>query len=210
MIAVNIDYEGNLTRVTTRWNHNHNGENNPNLETPEQLENVLGVPFYKTFKPYTRDELHQMGIIMFDEVQELLDSGKKPNEIFEWVSKFSNGFTCVKLNDKYSFIDTNGKLIGNGNLWFDYAYDFSNGFARVELNNKWSFIDKNGKLIGDGNLWFDFVEKFSEGFARVKLNNKYYYLRNDGVLCDENTKKTINQPINESLRKSLDLMRRMK
>ena len=110
MIAVNVDVNGDLTRVTTRYNHEFNGENNPELETTEQLEKVLNVRFYETFKPYTRDELHQMGIILFDEVQELLDSGKNPKEIFSDVYDFKDGFAAVKLNGKWNFINKNGQL----------------------------------------------------------------------------------------------------
>ena len=75
MIAVNIDMNGDLLRITTRYNHDFNGENNEGLCSVEQLEDILDVNFYKVFLPYTREELHSRGIIMFDEVQVLLDKG---------------------------------------------------------------------------------------------------------------------------------------
>ena len=175
MIAVNIDMNGDLTRTTTRYNHDFNGENNPELETTEQLEKVLNVPFYQTFKPYTREELHAMGIILFDEVQELLDAGTPPRKIFQNVGDFSEGFARVFLNGKYNFIDRNCKLLSN--TGFDYASDFSGGFALVELNNKLNYIDKNGKFLS--NTGFDYVSDFSEGFARVFLNGKYNFIDNN-------------------------------
>ena len=152
MIAVNIDMDGNLTRVTTRYNHDHNGENNPQLETPEQLENVLNVPFYQTFKPYTRQELLDMGIVPFDMVQELLDSGKKPNEIFQCVGDFRNGYTPVELNDKWNFINRECRLVSP--TWFDNVGDFFNGYAKVELNDKCNLINSEGRLVSP--TWVDY------------------------------------------------------
>ena len=198
MIAVNVDMNGDLTRVTTRYNHEHNGENNPGLETTEQLENVLNVPFYQTFKPYTRDELHEMGIILFDEVQALLDSGKKPKEIFEKVGEFQNGYARVKLNGKCNFISEEGRLVSP--TWFDSCLDFENGYAKVELNDKWNFINTEGRLVS--HTWFDSCEDFKnsytrvklngkwnhingDGYARVKLNGKFYYINTEGQLCDK-------------------------
>jgi len=70
MISVLIDNleGGSVERITTRWNHDHNGENNNNLCTAEQLENIINLPFYKTFLPYTKDELRSLGCILFDDV----------------------------------------------------------------------------------------------------------------------------------------------
>ena len=176
MIAVNIDMNGDLTRTTTRYNHDFNGENNPELETTGQLEKVLNVPFYQTFKPYTREELHKMGIIPFDEAQELLDAGTPPEEIFQYVGDFSEGFARVSLNGKWNFIDKNCKLLSN--TGFDNACKFSEGVAIVVLNDKYNFIDRNGKFLS--NTGFDGVGDFSEGFARVQLNGKYNFIDKNG------------------------------
>ena len=178
MIAVNVDMDGNLTRVTTRYNHDYNGENNPQLETPEQLENVLNVPFYKTFKPYTRQELLNMGIVPFDMVQELLDSGKKPTEIFQSVTKLSNGYAKVKLNGKYNLINEECKLVSP--TWFDCCDDFQNGYAMVELNDKYNFINGEGKLVSP--KWFDGLWDFNDGYAKVELNDKYNLINEEGKL----------------------------
>ena len=70
MISVLVDCGGDLERVTTRYNHDYNGENNPGLESPEQLEKVLNVPFYQTFKPYTEEELEEKGISLKEEIGE--------------------------------------------------------------------------------------------------------------------------------------------
>ena len=170
MIAVNVDMNGDLTRVTTRYNHDNNGENNPGLETTEQLENVLNVPFYQTFKPYTRDELHEMGIILFDEVQALLDSGKKPKEIFEEVGEFQNGYALVELNGKYNFISGEGKILSP--TWFDSCGDFENGYAKVELNGKLYYINTEGQLC-------DKPKRITESSIQLIAKNIVKLLFND-------------------------------
>ena len=184
MIAVNVDTNGDLTRITTRYNHEFEGENNSGLCTVEQLENVLDVNFYQVFKPYTREELHSMGIVLFDEVQDLLDSGKDPEDIFDYVSGFNKGVAIVKLNYKYNFIDTNCKLL-LPNQWFDWCSDFKEGFVRVGLNGKFNFIDTNGKLLLP-NQWFTNVYDFHEGFARVNLKAKLNFINKKGELLSKN------------------------
>lgn len=191
MISVLVDMDGSLDRLTTRWNHNYDGENNPGLSTPEQLEKVLNLPFYKTFKAYTRDELHAMGIIPLDEVQELLDSGEKPEEIFDGVYNFYEDFAVVELNGKSNFINREGKIL-SPNQWFDHAGDFSEEFCIVELNGKRNFINTKGKILSP-NQWFDHVGNFSDGIALVKLNGKWHLINTKGVLFNSNK-----NPLNEN------------
>ncbi len=179
MIAVLVDTDGNLSQITTRYNHEYGGENNDGLSKVPQLEEVLDVNFYKVFKPYTREELHEMGIVTFDNVQELLDSGKSPSEVFDFCYDFNDGFAIVKLNDKYNYIDENYKLLSN--KWFDECYSFSDGFAKVRLNGKYNYIDKNCELLSP-NQWFDWCSRYSEGFAKVELNYKYNYINTNGEL----------------------------
>ena len=178
MIAVSVTMEGEVNTITCRWNHGMGG--NDNIMTIEQLEDLLGRNFYQTFKPYSREELHAKGIILFDEVQGLLDSGKKPEEIFDTiVDGFSDGVAIVKLNDKYNLINREGQLLSN--QWFDYADDFWDGVAtRVKLNNKYNFINIEGRLLS--NQWFDYVGNFCEGFASVYLNNKWNFINREGQL----------------------------
>lgn len=95
---------------------------------------------------------------------------------FDYAFAFENGFARIELNNKWSFIDTNGNYINNGKLWFDELSSFIDGFAKVKLNGKYSFIDDNYKLIGNGNMWFNYAERFEEGYAYVNLNNKNYYM----------------------------------
>ena len=174
MIAVSVDIEGAVHTITCRWNHDMGG--NDSIMTVEELENLLGRNFYKTFKPYTREELHAKGIVLFDEVQSLLDSGKKLEDILKYVGNFSEGFARVELNGKYNLINKDGKLLSD--IWFENTSDFKDGFARVKLNGKWNCISQEGKIISD--VWFDYVSFYGEeGFAYVKLNGKWNYINTE-------------------------------
>ena len=80
MIAVSITMEGEPNSITCRWNHDNGGSDS--VMNDEQLSELLGVNFYSVFKPYTREELHAKGVILFDEVQQMLDNGVSPKDIF--------------------------------------------------------------------------------------------------------------------------------
>ena len=179
MIAVSVTMEGEVNTITCRWNHDNGG--NDSIMTIEQLEDTLGRNFYQTFKPYTREELHAKGFILFDEVQELLDDGKKPEEIFKYIDAFCEGFALVELNDKINFINTNSQLISN--TWFDYGGYFRDGFARVQLNDKCNFINTNGQIIS--KTWFDYGGYFRDGFACVKLNNQWNFINTNGQIISK-------------------------
>ena len=176
MIAVSVTMEGEVNTITCRWNHDNSG--NDNIMTIEELEDLIGRNFYQTFKPYTREELNAKCVILFNEVQELLDSRKKPEEIFDYCHDFYEGFATAVLNDKWNFINVEGKLLSS--QWFDYCNDFKEGFAAVELNGKWNFINVKGKLLL--SQWFDDCNDFKEGFAAVELNNKWNFINVEGKL----------------------------
>ena len=176
MIAVSVTMEGEPNSITCRWNHDNGGSDS--VMDDEQLSDLLGVNFYSVFKPYTREELHAKGVILFDEVQEMLDKGVPPADIFEEIYGFNDGYAMVKLNRKWNFININNKLLSD--TWFDWVYNFSDGYANVKLNNKWNFIDTYGKCISD--TWFDLVDIFYGGYARVKLDGKWNFINRNNKL----------------------------
>ena len=87
MISVLVDPEGEPNVVTTRWNHENDGENNENLHTAEQVQEVTNIDFYATFKPYSLEQLTAMGITPFYVVQDMLDKGAEPEDIFVEIDK---------------------------------------------------------------------------------------------------------------------------
>ena len=208
MIAVSITMEGEPNSITCRWNHDNGGSDS--VMDDEQLSDLLGVNFYNVFKPYTREELHAKGVILFDEVQPMLDNGVSPTDIFKEIGDFNDGYAKVKLNGKWNFINRNNKLLSD--TWFDFARYFSDGCACVMLGDKVNFIDTYGEFISDtwydggyvflngyakvelddklnlidrngkcvSDTWFDDVYYFANGYARVKLNRKWNFIDKNG------------------------------
>ena len=179
MIAVSITMEGEPNSITCRWNHDNGGSDS--VMDDEQLSDLLGVNFYNVFKPYTREELHAKGVILFDEVQEMLDKGVSLNNIFEFVGDFYEGYAKVKLNGKWNFINRNNKLLSD--TWFDWVDSFYYGYAQVRLNYKWNLINQNGKVVSD--TWYDCVVNFNDGYANVKLNGKWNFIDKNGKLLSD-------------------------
>ena len=179
MIAVSVTMEGEPNSITCRWNHDNGGSDS--VMDDEQLSDLLGVNFYSVFKPYTREELHAKGVILFDEVQEMLDKGVSPNDIFEFVGDFYEGYITVELNRKWNFINGNNKLLSD--TWFDWVNLFCHGYAQVRLNNKWNLINQNGKVVSD--TWFDRVGNFNGGYARVKLDGKWNLINQNGKVVSD-------------------------
>ena len=176
MISVLVDPEGEPNVVTTRWNHENDGENNENLHTAEQVQEVTSIDFYATFKPYSLEQLTAMGITPFYVVQDMLDKGAEPEDIFVEIDKEEYGLRRVYLNGKYNFIDGENKLLFD--RWFDTAENFNEGFARVKLNGKWNLMSAEGRILS--NQWFDDTGNFMAGFAAVQLNNKWNFINTEG------------------------------
>ena len=211
MMTVIVDPEGMMTQSTTRWNHEN--DSNDSAFTPKQISDIIGRNFYEAFKPNTKFKdavTEALGKLKlgarvedtFECVEKLEDGdyvvtilGKhniltpqkafKFQKWFDYVWSFNEGLARVKLSGKYSFINTKGELIGNGNLWFDYAGRYKGGHAVVKLKGKDSFINTKGELIANGNLWFDEAWCFIEGFARVELNGKYSFINTKGELIGD-------------------------
>ena len=181
MISVLVDPEGEPNVVTTRWNHENDGENNENLHTAEQVQEVTNIDFYATFKPYSLEQLTAMGITPFYVVQDMLDKGAEPEDIFVKIGKEEYGLRRVYLNRKYNFIDGENKLLLD--RWFDSAGYFNEGFARVRINYKYNFINTEGRILS--NQWFDDTWDFMAGFAAVQLNNKWNFINTKGQLLSK-------------------------
>ena len=61
-----------------------------------------------------------------------------PNQWFDFIDEFINGYAKVKLNKKWNFIDTKGTLM-SPKQWFDDTGDFYDGYAKVKLNGLMHF-----------------------------------------------------------------------
>ena len=177
MISVLVDMEGEPAHITTRYNHEFNGEDNPDLHTAEQVQNITGINFYKELKPYTREELHSMGITPFDEVPELLASGEDIDEIFDKVVDWTAKFYWVSLNGRCNLLNKKSNTLLY-RRWYDDISDFFEGLAKVCFNGKYGYIDETCREVIP--LKYDFAYDFSDGFAIVLLNGKYGYINKTG------------------------------
>ena len=104
------------------------------------------------------------------------------------ISNFQEGCVRLKHNDKYGFVNTNGKIIAP--FIFDEADDFSEGIAEVgiisptnQADIRSGYIDKTGAYViplkyqyEHRKVWgFSRQSKFSEGKALVKSMSKRGY-----------------------------------
>ena len=177
MIAVSVDGNGRLNTCTCRWNHDNGG--NDSIMDPKQISEVIGMNFYQTFKPNNKWKE------LLDNCMRRLANGEDPNDVFDDIDYFGEGFARVRLNNKYNFISTRGELVWKGDKWFDGWGDFCEGFAKVKLNRKWNFINTRGELLC--NEWFDWCDDFDNGFAKVTRNGrKWNFINTRGeLLCNE-------------------------
>lgn len=122
--------------------------------------------------------------IKFDEAQSLLDSGKKPGEIFQYVGYFDpfNAIREVGLGNKLNYIDKNNKLL-SPNLWFDNVGYFYEHFGVVRIGYKYNYINEKGGLLS--NIWFDLCLYFKNGFGVIYLNGKWNCIKADGKLVSD-------------------------
>lgn len=92
---------------------------------------------------------------------ELCFSGSEINAIWS----FQEGLARFKQNDKYGFLDKQGKRVIPA--MYKQARNFSEGLAAVRIDDRWGFIDKTGRFAIDPT--FLTAHSFSNGRARVNL-----------------------------------------
>lgn len=99
---------------------------------------------------------------------------KKDN--YDEVRNFQEDLAVVSKNEKYGFINKNGKEVIP--RIYDDAFDFSEGLAAVLKNEKYGFIDKQGQEVIP--CIYDDVFDFSEGLAAVLKNGKCGFIDKQG------------------------------
>ena len=185
MIATSVDEDGRCNTITCRWNHDNNS--NDGIMKPMELSKLIGRNYYQVFKPYTKEELYDKGLVPTSDVQMLLDKGKKPNKIFSKMLKSDiDGILIVSLNEKkWNLFDASKNMILCSE-WYGYVGYFHDGFAVVRRGDlKCNFIKPNGEPLC--SEWYDYVSDFKNGFAVViRGDGKWNFIKPDGsVLCDE-------------------------
>lgn len=77
-----------------------------------------------------------------------VDKSSKEERIpqrFEVARPFSDGLAAVRIEGKYGFIDTSGKVVIAPR--FQHAGDFSGEYAQIRLDNGAGIIDRSGKVV---------------------------------------------------------------
>lgn len=95
---------------------------------------------------------------------------------FDGIYVLKNGVAVVAKNDKFNYINKEGKFLSED--WFDYVHDFIDGFGIVELNGKYNYINEKGEYIS--KYWFYYAFSFENGVAIVKNEGKYNIINQNG------------------------------
>jgi len=87
----------------------------------------------------------------------------------------------VIKNEKYGYIDENGKLVIEPA--YDYAEAFSDGIGLVKQGSQTFFIDHEGNIL----FYIKGMEAgaFSDSLAAVKVNNQWGYIDTSGTMVIE-------------------------
>ena len=136
MISVCVDYNGMPLYITTRYNHDFDGENNENLCSPRQVSEVINMNFFEVFKPSQKGEKFNKY-----NIQEKLKKGTDINSLFDKVDKITNDFYLVQIDKKQSFIYKKNLLFD----WDDFEFDCKK-IKFIEEKNDKPVIDYDGDV----------------------------------------------------------------
>ena len=158
-------------------NATYSGNNAKSVPSLTKVDDGFG-----NVKYFNRNRKEVTGEDFFHALKQSLANGVNPEKLFDNCGKFFDGIAKVAINDKYNFINQDGKLLWDYSIdqWFDTCDFFKYGFARVKLNGKWNLINQEGKIISD--QWFDDCCNFKNGFAKVAINGKWNFINQDGKL----------------------------
>ncbi len=99
------------------------------------------------------------------------------------IEGFKNGMALIRVEDKYGFLNTDGKL--SIPLKYDDASDFDNGFATAKINKRFVVLKKNGAEIKIENQKISDLKEFSEYFAPIRIGIKFGFIDTAGIIVIE-------------------------
>jgi hypothetical protein len=109
----------------------------------------------------------------------ILGGGSEARARSHPLSGFSEGMGRISINDKWGFINEQGRVIIAPR--FDYVQSFSEGMAPVMIGHKWGFINPAGKVVIPPVS--DSTPEFSEGVACVSVDRAFQYLDKTGKVA---------------------------
>jgi hypothetical protein len=104
------------------------------------------------------------------------DTRREAEQRYDWIGNFYEGRASVELNDKWGFVDLDGKEVVPP--IYDLVGRFSEGRARIKLDGKWGVIDLEGNVVV--SLLYDWVRSFRQGRSVVERNGKWGVVDLDG------------------------------
>lgn len=187
MISILINGNGDIEYITTRYNHEHDGEyNRPDPNTIIFFQNVIGMNLYDVCKPYTEEELEEMGLLTPDMAMKRVNNGEPLEKVFDYVYyDDSNGYAIVSLHSLYlkNILDTNKKPVLK--KWVENLRILGGGYYAVTMTNSSNenAVDTHGKILFKKG--YRYITEFSNGLFTIMdydsslCKNMYYCITLD-------------------------------
>ena len=102
---------------------------------------------------------------------------KLSDKTYESIYYLKDGFSAVRLNGLWGFIDENFNQAVDFKFYDVHSF-YENYAAVMDKDNKWGFIDTAGNVAID--FQYDEAENFSEDLAAVKQGDKWGYIDKNG------------------------------
>jgi hypothetical protein len=110
---------------------------------------------------------------------------------FKYASDFNDGWATILYNDKFNYINTQGKLFSEKG--FNDVQTFSEGKAVVKLDSNWYILDSTGQVIYPKksekdnsyvhNSRIKYIWNFHNGVARYTDGEVMSFLNADGKIA---------------------------
>ena len=178
------------TQATNKQNMTDNKQDT-NMKTENRKRNVVRLnesQLKQMIAEHVQEALNESFDEHFksivDNAMQRLKNGEKPEDVFDYVYDFRDGYAAVDLDNKMNWIDTEGNLLFP-NQWFNNCWDFCEGYASILLKGKCNWIDKEGNLLFP-NQWFDSCYDFQDGYALVFINDNCNWIDKEGNLLFPN------------------------
>ena len=104
---------------------------------------------------------------------------KLSDKTYESIYYLKDGFSAVRLNGLWGFIDENFNQAVDFKFYDVHSF-YENYAAVMDKDNKWGFIDTAGNVAID--FQYDEAGNFSEDLAAVKQGDKWTFINKEGIV----------------------------
>jgi len=149
MIAVSVNEDGELNTCTSRWNHDHGG--NDSIMNAVQISKLVNRNFFETFKPNTTwtDKVNKIKQRLA--ARELYDYDDIDFEIH--ISQYMKDYSFIEVDKKFNLIDEKNMTL-KFDKWFVTApYLQREKPLPIEFGNRqWNYLTNDGNLLLKENV----------------------------------------------------------